>query len=94
MKLDDQGKLTPGIVTRERVYNYPTLYSGATGCNTTTSANSGALSDVPEYTSMTECWAGMDVAPAVTTYSIQSHPLAQTVDTIRPDGSHLTPVDQ
>jgi hypothetical protein len=92
MTIDDQGKLNPGEMTRERIYNYPTQYSGPTGCNTTTSANSGALSDVPKYTSMTECWAGMDVPPAVTTYSIQSQPLAQTVDTIRPDGSHLTQV--
>lgn len=75
--LNDPGTLTAGTMTRERVYNYP-------------NANSGALPDIPKYTTMMESWAGMDVPPAVTTYSVRSEPTFQSIDTTYPDGSHLT----
>ena len=86
--LNDQGTLTAGTMTHDRVYNYPTLYAGPTGCNTTTK-RAGALSDVPTYTKMTECWAGMDVPPAVTIYSVKNYPTFQMLQTAYPDGSYL-----
>ena len=58
MILSEQGKLTPGTMTHENIYNYPNAGSGL------------ALSDVPKYTQMTETWAGMDVSPTVTKYSV------------------------
>jgi hypothetical protein len=45
--LSDHGTLTPGTMTRERVYNYPSVLA--------------ALAGPPTYTKMTETWAGMDV---------------------------------
>lgn len=55
--LTEQGTVTKGIMTRERVYNYPLR-------------RSNSLTDVPVYTTMTERWEGMDTAPAVTQYTI------------------------
>ena len=39
---------------------------------------------------MTESWAGMDVPPAVTTYSVTTESSGQLKQTVYPDGSHLT----
>jgi RHS repeat-associated protein len=86
--LNDQGTLSPGIMTHDQVYNYPTWYDGPAGCNTMTN-RVGALSYVPKHTSMTQCWAGMDVPPAVTKYSVTAYPTYQWLQTVYPDGSSL-----
>src|SRR5262249_31420161 len=55
----DPGSISPGTMTRQMVYNYP--------------MNAASLTDTPTYTTMTETWAGMDVAPAVTNYFVQEN---------------------
>jgi hypothetical protein len=52
---NDQGSISAGVMARDRVYNYPM----STICGP-------ALSDAPNYTTMTESWAGMTTPPAVT----------------------------
>jgi hypothetical protein len=58
MRLDEQGTITPGLMTRERAYNYP-LGPDAT------------LENAPAYTTMSETWEGMDASPAVTAYGVR-----------------------
>ena len=62
-------------MTRERLYNYPSVLAPLAGS--------------PTYTKMTETWAGMDVLPAVTTYAVNSNASPQTVDTVYPDGTRV-----
>ena len=52
------GTITPGAVTRERIYDYPR-------------EPNPNLQDAPTYKEMTESWAGMDFSPPpVTKYSV------------------------
>jgi len=78
--LNDQGAVTAGSMTRERVYNYP-LKSDST------------LKDAPAYTTMTETWEGMDTPPAVTTYLVHPDWRPQrngiVVAVIYPDGTRI-----
>ena len=79
----DQGTISPGTMTYERVYNYPSVTSGGP-----------ALSDAPSYTTMTESWAGMNTPPSVTTYLLQRFPLFQRLIVTYPDGArHYTYTD-
>ena len=76
----DQGTISPGTMTDERLYNYPNVTNGGP-----------ALSEAPSYTTMTESWAGMNTPPAVTTYSLQKFPLFQRLIVTYPDGArHYT----
>jgi len=79
----DQGTISPGTMTYESVYNYPSVTNGAP-----------ALSEAPSYTTMTESWAGMNTPPAVTSYSLQQFPLFQLLTVTYPDGArHYTYTD-
>jgi RHS repeat-associated protein len=72
--LTEQGYVTPGTVTSQRVYNYPT-------------GTSGYLTGPPTYTTQTETWAGMDTAPAVTQYSVQQNTSPRVLTITQPDGT-------
>ena len=56
----DQGTVTAGTMSKEADYNY-TLVPIYT------------LTDAPTYTTLTESWAGMDTAAAVTTYAVNNN---------------------
>jgi RHS repeat-associated protein len=73
--LTEQGVVSPGPVTSQRVYSYP--------MNTSAGYQTGP----PAYTSQTETWEGMGTAPAVTTYSVQQNTNPRTVSITQPDGS-------
>ena len=75
---NDQGTLTPGVSSDDRVYNYP--------------LNPISLNAPPAFTQMTETYAGMDpgALPAVTTYAVNSDANPRTSDTVYPDGTHVT----
>ena len=53
---NDQGTVTQGTMSKLAVYNY-------------TPTPDYTLTDAPTYTTLTESWAGMDAAAAVTAYS-------------------------
>lgn len=85
--LNEQGSVTAGTMTRERRYDYdPTLQAP----------------DLPSYTTMTESWAGMNTAPAVTTYTVTGTEVTYTVagqlllaagwliQTVYPDGTTVS----
>jgi YD repeat-containing protein len=72
----DQGTISPGTMTDERVYNYPSVTNGGP-----------ALAEAPSYTTMTESWAGMNTPPSVTSYSLQKFPLFQRLIVTYPDGA-------
>lgn len=72
--LTEQGSVSPGSVTNQKVFNYP-MYAG------------GYLTGPPAYTTQTETWSGMDTAPAVTTYSTQQNTSPRTLTITQPDGS-------
>ena len=79
----DQGTISPGTMTDDRVYNYPSVTNGGP-----------PLSDAPSYTTMTESWAGMNTPPSVTSYSLQKFPLFQRLIVTYPDGArHYTYTD-
>jgi YD repeat-containing protein len=73
---NDQGSISAGVMTDERVYNYPNA-----------TVHGPALSDAPNYTTMTESWAGMTTPPAVTTYLLEKFPVWQRLVTTYPDGT-------
>ena len=56
----DQGTITAGTMSKQALYNY-------------TLTPNYSLTDAPTYTTLTESWAGMDTAPAVTTYSVNNN---------------------
>ncbi|HJQ31293.1 MAG TPA: hypothetical protein VJ866_03890, partial [Pyrinomonadaceae bacterium] len=72
--LNEQGTVTPGTVTSQKVYNYPT-------------GTATYLTAPPAYTTQTETWAAMDTAAAVTTYSVQQNTSPRTVTVTQPDGT-------
>ena len=75
--LNEQGTVSPGIVARERQYQYLPFQPPS----------------LPEYTSMTESWAGIAITPPTTTYTV-THPNPYgspwAIETIRPDGTGVT----
>lgn len=71
--LNFQGTVTAGSMSRQVVYNFP--------------LQPAALADAPLYTTRTESWAGMDSAPAVTTYSAQVNANPRSFTVINPDGA-------
>ncbi len=81
----DMGTITPGVMTHQLVYDYPMVSSG--------------LRDEPRYQTMTETWAYMDEAPAVTRYLVQEDATPRRTEMTRPDGvkmvmlSHNAPGD-
>ncbi len=81
----DMGTITPGVMTHQLVYDYPMVSSG--------------LRDEPRYQTMTETWAHMDEAPAVTRYLVQEDATPRRTEMTRPDGvkmvmlSHNAPGD-
>jgi RHS repeat-associated protein len=72
--LTEQGTVTAGNMTRQRVYNYP-LGPGQ------------PLADAPSYSTMTESWSDMDTSAAVTTYQAQMSANPRRIDVIHPDNS-------
>jgi RHS repeat-associated protein len=69
----EQGAVTPGSVSNQKVYNYP--------------LGSAYLGDVPAYTTLTETWNKSDVASAVTTYAVQQNANPRTTTVTQPDGT-------
>ncbi len=65
----EQGTVTAGTMSKQAVYDYPL-------------APNNLLTDAPTYSNLTESWAGMDTAPAVTNYLINYNPTAPTPRTI------------
>lgn len=82
--LETEGTVTPGTVTRQYSYNYPT-------------APDTTLTDAPTYTTMTESWDGMDTAAAVTQYLLEKMGATRRTTITFPDQtksvqlSHRTP---
>jgi hypothetical protein len=73
--LNEQGTVTSGEVTRERIYAYPLVPRG--------------LTDAPKYNSITETWAEMNTPPLETKYEMQGEAAGQLrgVTIIHPDGT-------
>jgi RHS repeat-associated protein len=71
--LNDQGTITPGTVSNQKVYNFP--------------LGAAFLSDVPSYSTLTETWAASDVASAVTTYDVQQSANPRVTSITHPDGT-------
>lgn len=77
--LTDMGMVTPGKVTRQFVYNYP-------------SDRDAPIDSAPTYTRMTETWEGMDTPPAVTKFeTAQGTPnqSPRVTKVIYPDGTSI-----
>ena len=69
----EQGTVTPGQMSKQAVYSYPLQ------------ADYG-LTDAPTYGALTESWAGMDDAPAVTSYDIHNNSTPRTITITQPNG--------
>jgi RHS repeat-associated protein len=67
----DPGTITPGLMTRQIVYDYPLTASG--------------LSQEPRYENSTETWAFMDGDAPETHYSVQENASPRRVEITRPD---------
>jgi RHS repeat-associated protein len=68
----DPGTITPGVMTRQIVYDYPLTASG--------------LSVEPFYLKSTETWASMGVDAVETHYFVQENASPRRVEITRPDG--------
>src|SRR5262245_44314302 len=68
----DPGTITPGLMTRQIVYDYPLTASG--------------LSQEPSYQNTTETWAFMDGDAPETHYFVQENAAPRRVEITRPDG--------
>src|SRR6266511_269391 len=68
----DPGTITPGVMTRQIVYDYPLTASG--------------LSVEPSYLKSTETWASMGVDAVETHYFVQENASPRRVEITRPDG--------
>lgn len=69
----EQGTVTAGQMSKQAVYNYPLQPNYA-------------LTDAPTYGTLTESWAGMDDAPAVTSYDIYNNSNPRTITVTQPNG--------
>ena len=78
---NDQGTVSPGTMNKQALYNYPLTTANATG--RTDGVN---LSDAPTYTTLTESWAGMDTAAAVTSYDLHMSSNPRTITVTQPNG--------
>jgi hypothetical protein len=83
----EQGTVTPGMLTRQQIYNYPGVWP----------ATLMPLKEAPNYTTMTETWDSMDTPAAVTQYMVQQLVMpctatllfsCQRVEVVQPDGTH------
>jgi hypothetical protein len=72
--LTDQGMISAGKLTRERVYTF---------------SRDIKYNSPPTYTQWSETWAGMDVNPANTTFSVQMDATPRRVDKTLPDGTRI-----
>jgi RHS repeat-associated protein len=80
-RFNDQGTITPGTMTRDRLYGYNPALPTATA----------AGKPIPStYSTLTETWAGMDTPPAVTTYTVDTYGFPRRTDTVYPDGTKVT----
>src|SRR5262245_49692604 len=68
----DPGTITPGVMTRQIVYDYQLTASG--------------LSVEPSYLKSTETWASMGVDAVETHYFVQENASPRRVEITRPDG--------
>lgn len=83
MSTGSGGVVVPGQVTKQADYNYPLTTTNASG-----RTNGLALTDAPTYETLSESWAGADVAgPAITTYKIQNNTSPRTTTVIQPNGT-------
>lgn len=69
---DEQGTVSQGTMSKQAVYEYP--------------SSSLSLTDAPTYPKLTESWAGMDTAPAETTYYIHNDATPRTITVTQPNG--------
>ncbi len=69
----DQGTVTPATMSKQAVYNYPL-------------SPDYTLTDAPTYSTLTESWAGMDTAAAVTSYDIHQNSTPRTITVTQPNG--------
>jgi RHS repeat-associated protein len=74
--LNEQGTVTPGLMTRQEVYGFQ--YTG--------------LTDAPTFTSMTETWTrdGVNTDQAVTNYEVNQNSTPRTVTVTLPNGTKST----
>jgi RHS repeat-associated protein len=82
--LTEQPSLDAGLISREAIYNHPSQpgYSYP--------HISGALTDTPTYTEMTEEWAGRATpTPPVTKYSVADIASIKRTTIVRPDGVRI-----
>ncbi len=74
VSLNEQGRISGGVMTHERILNYPVNPSII-------------LTDAPTYTKITETWDGMDVPSSVTQYLIRQEENPRRVEVTYPDGT-------
>ncbi len=77
-----QGVVSPGSMVDLNKYNYP-----LTTVNEAGRTNGVNLSNAPTYTTLSESWAGMDTAEAVTTYAINQDANPRTAMITQPNGT-------
>ncbi len=70
---NDQGTVTAGTMSKQAVYDYPP-------------SPDYSLTDAPTYHNLTESWAGMDTAAAITHYDIQEDATPRTITVTQPNG--------
>lgn len=70
----DQGTVTAGAMTKQSVYNYPL-------------SPDYTLTDAPTYATLSESWADMDTAPAVTSYAVNYNSTPRTITVTQPNGA-------
>jgi hypothetical protein len=76
MTYSEQGGITEGVLSRQRIYSYPT--------NTNSS-----ISDTPAFGDVTETWEGMTTPPTNTEYQVNWETTPRTTETISSDGSRV-----
>jgi RHS repeat-associated protein len=76
MNYSDTNGITQGVLSRERLYTYPT--------STTT-----PLTDTPAFSQVTESWEGMTTPPTTTEYQVNWDSTPRITETISSDGSHV-----
>lgn len=69
----DQGTVSAGSMSKQAVYDYPLVPDYT-------------ITDAPTYPNLTESWAGMDTAPAVTNYSLNMSASPRTISVTQPNG--------
>lgn len=72
--LNEQGTVSPGLMSTTKLYNYPM-------------SASTQLTDAPTFTRMTEDWSGNLNPMPVTTYTVQQNANPRTMTIVQPDGT-------